>query len=148
MAQVSIILPVYNVEPYLRQCLDSIINQTFKDFELIVVNDCSPDNSLQIVKEYQQKDSRIVLLNLPKNKGISNARNEGMKIAKAKYIVFIDSDDWVREDYVEVLFNDIEKNNCDVFSEGFTLYDNKNSKYITKSKNNFRFNYFKKNEKI
>ena len=103
MTQVSIILPVYNVEPYLRQCLDSIINQTFKDFELIVVNDCSPDNSLQIVKEYQQKDSRIVLLNLPKNKGISNARNEGMKIAKAKYIVFIDSDDWVREDYVEVL---------------------------------------------
>ncbi len=144
MAQVSIILPVYKVEKYLRQCLDSIVNQTFKDIEIIIINDCSPDNSLQIIKEYQKKDSRIVLLNLPENKGLSNARNEGMKTAKSKYIVFVDSDDWVREDYVELLFNNIEKYNCDVFSEGFISYHNKTSKYTrekysfltTKSTNN------------
>ena len=86
MAQVSIILPVYNVEPYLRQCLDSIINQTFKDFDVIVINDCSLDNSLQIIKEYQQKDSRIILFNMPTNRGLSNARNEGIKLAKSEYI--------------------------------------------------------------
>lgn len=144
MVQVSVILPVYKVEQYLRQCLDSIVNQTFKDFELVVVNDCSPDNSLQIIKEYQQKDSRIILLTLPENKGISNARNEGMKIAKGKYIIFVDSDDWVREDYIEILFKNIEKYKCDIFSEGFTTYDNKTSKYArqrysfltTKSKSN------------
>ena len=144
MAQVSIILPVYKVEKYLRQCLDSIVSQTFKDIEIVIINDCSPDNSLQIIKEYQQKDSRIVLLNLPENKGLSNARNEGMRIATSKYIVFVDSDDWVREDYIEVLFNDIENSDCDVFAEGFVSYDNKTSKYVrekyslltTKSKNN------------
>ena len=144
MAQVSIIIPVYNVEKYLRQCLDSVINQTFKDIEIILVNDCSPDNSLQIIKEYQQRDSRIILLNMPANQGISKARNEGMRIATGKYIVFADSDDWVRDDYIEVLFNGIEKNDCDVFAEGFVSYHNKTSKYIpqrysfltTKCKNN------------
>ena len=129
MAQVSIILPVYNVEPYLRQCLDSIIKQTFKDFEILVINDCSLDNSLQIIKEYQQKDSRIILFNMPTNRGLSNARNEGIKLAKSKYIVFVDSDDWVRKDYLEFLFNNIEKRDCDVFSAGFISYNNQTSKY-------------------
>ena len=129
MVQVSIILPVYNVEQYLRQCLDSITKQTFKDFEVVVVNDCSPDNSLQIIEEYQQKDSRIVLFNMPTNQGISKARNEGLKLAKGKYIIFVDSDDWVRKDYVEFLFNNIEEMNCDVFSAGFMSYNNQTSKY-------------------
>jgi len=144
MAQVSVILPVYNVEPYLRQCLNSIVNQTFKDFEIVIINDCSTDNSLRIIKEYQQKDSRIILLNMPKNQGLSNARNEGIKLAKSKYIVLIDSDDWVREDYIEFLFNNIEERNCDVFSAGFMSYNNQTSKYThekyspltLKSKNN------------
>ena len=90
MAQVSVILPVYNVEPYLRQCLNSIVNQTFKDFEIVIINDCSTDNSLRIIKEYQQKDSRIILLNMPKNQGLSNARNEGIKKARGEYLLFLD----------------------------------------------------------
>jgi len=122
--KVSVIVPVYNVEKYLRQCLDSVINQTFKDIEIIIVNDCSPDNSLQIIKEYQQKDERIVLLDLKQNVGLGFARNAGMKIAKGKYITFIDSDDWVTKDYVEELYNTIEKYQYDVISPDFYCYDN------------------------
>ena len=109
---VSLIIPVYNVEQYLKQCLDSVINQTFKDIEIIIINDCSSDNSLKIIKEYQQKDERIIVIDLQENKGQGNARNEGLKIAKGEYIVFVDSDDWVTNDYVETLYKAIiEYNN-------------------------------------
>ena len=84
--KVSIIIPVYNVEQYLRQCLDSVCNQTFKNIEIIVINDCSPDNSLQIIKEYQQKDNRINLINLEKNRGLANARNIGIKMLKGNIL--------------------------------------------------------------
>ena len=120
---VSVIITVYNVEQYLKQCLDSIIAQTFKNIEIIVVNDCSPDNSIKIIKEYQQKDDRIVLLNLKQNVGLGFARNEGMKIAKGKYITFVDSDDWISKDYVEVLYNNIEKNNLDIVCASTYFYD-------------------------
>ena len=120
---VSVIIPVYNVEKYLRQCLDSVVNQTFKDIEIIVINDCSPDNSLQIIKDYQQKDDRIVLIDLKQNVGIGLVRNEGLKIAKGKYVTFIDSDDWLANDYVEVLYNTIEKYQYDVISPNFYSYD-------------------------
>ena len=136
--KVSIIIPVYNVEQYLRQCLDSAISQTFKDIEIIIINDCSPDNSLQIIKEYQQKDDRIVLVDLKQNVGLGFARNEGMKLAKGKYITFIDSDDWVTKDYVEVLYNTIEKYDYDVISPNFYEYDNVTQK-ILKSKHPKKF---------
>ena len=97
MPKVSIILPVYNVEKYLSQCLDSIVNQTLKDFECICINDGSPDNSLAILKEYASKDSRIKIIN-QENKGQSSARNVGMNFSKGKYIAFIDSDDWISTD--------------------------------------------------
>ena len=122
--KVSIIIPVYNVEQYLRQCLDSVINQTFKDIEIIVVNDCSPDNSLQIIEEYRQKDSRIRLVNLEKNGGLANARNVGIKNSNCKYITFIDSDDWISENNIEILYNNIEKYNTDFVGCEFTWYDN------------------------
>ncbi|MBR3654607.1 MAG: glycosyltransferase family 2 protein [Elusimicrobia bacterium] len=123
LTKVSIIIPVYNVEQYLKQCLDSVINQTFKDIEIIVINDCSPDNSLQIIKDYQQKDNRIVLIDLKQNVGIGLVRNEGLKIAKGKYVTFIDSDDWIANNYVEVLYNTIEKYQYDVISPNFYSYD-------------------------
>lgn len=123
MAEVSIILPVYNVGRYLRQCLNSIVNQSFKDIEIIIINDCSTDNSLQIINEYQKKDDRIFLINLKKNSGVSNARNEGIKIATGKYIAFIDSDDWIKQDFIEILFNGIEKGKYDVFAGTFSIYD-------------------------
>ena len=129
--KVSIIIPVYNVEKYLRQCLDSVVNQTFKDFECICINDGSTDNSYNILKEYVQKDNRFTVINLPENKGQGNARNRGLKIAKGKYIIFIDSDDWVKENHIEQLYNNIEKNNTDVVIAEIIKYDNAANSFIT-----------------
>lgn len=121
---VSIIIPIYNVEQYLRQCLDSVVNQTFKNFECICINDCSTDNSYTILKEYEKKDNRFIIINLPENKGQGVARNSGLKYAKGKYITFIDSDDWVSNDYIEILYSAIEKYNTDFVSAKFYLFDN------------------------
>ena len=136
---VSIIIPVYNVEQYLRQCLDSVCNQTFKEIEIIVVNDCSLDNSLQIIKEYQQNDNRIVLIDLKQNVGVSLARKEGIKVAKGKFVAFVDSDDWVKNDYIEVLYNSILKYDTDVVFADFVRYDN-NSKAIIKNNKKSYYN--------
>ncbi len=121
---ITIIIPVYNTEQYLRECLDSIINQTFKDFECICINDCSTDNSSTILEEYAQKDDRFIVVKLQENKGQGNARNEGIKIARGKYITFVDSDDWVTKDYLEVLYNTIEKYNTDFVAANFYLFNN------------------------
>lgn len=101
--KVSVIIPVYNAEQYLRQCLDSVINQTLKNIEIICINDGSTDKSLQIIKEYQQKDKRIILVNLKQNKGVSNARNEGIKLSIGHYIAFVDADDFLEKNYIEKL---------------------------------------------
>lgn len=102
---VSVIVPVYNSEKYLKRCLDSILNQTFSDFELILVNDCSTDNSWALMQEYAKRDSRIRLINLPENIRQGGARNRGIKIARGKYICFIDSDDWVHLQTLEKIVN-------------------------------------------
>ena len=133
LVKVSVIIPVYNVEQYLRQCLDSVCNQTFKDIEIIIVNDCSPDNSLQIIKEYQQKDNRIVLVDLKENVGLGFARNEGMKVAKGKYITFVDSDDWVNDNYIEVLYNKIDNSNLDVVCASAYLYNDSKNEIINEN---------------
>ncbi len=113
MAKISIIIPVYNVEVYLRDCLDSIINQTLKDIEIICVNDGSTDNSLSILNNYAQKDSRIIIVN-QENQGLSMARNSGLKFASGEYIGFVDSDDWVDVDFYEKLYNAAINQNCDI----------------------------------
>ena len=128
--KVSIIIPVYNTEQYLRQCLDSVINQTFQDIEIIVVNDGSTDNSINIIKEYQQKDSRIVFVDFPNHKGVSDARNEGIKLARAEYITFVDSDDWVKKDYVKTLYDNITKYNCDIVVTNFYFHDKDKTKKL------------------
>ena len=94
MVTLSVIVPVYNTEKYLRECLDSIINQTFRDIEIICVNDGSTDKSLEILKEYALKDNRIKVITQG-NKGQSVARNIGLNNASGKYITFIDSDDYL-----------------------------------------------------
>ena len=94
MPLVSIIVPVYNVEQYLSQCLDSLVNQTYRNIEIICVNDGSPDNSAEILKKYSDLDSRIKLLE-QKNMGLSGARNTGMKKAHGEYVMCVDSDDWI-----------------------------------------------------
>lgn len=92
---VSVIMPVYNVSKYLAQCLDSVLNQTMQNIEIICVNDASTDHSLEILTDYQKKDERIRIITLKRNSGVAIARNEGMKKAKGKYIYFIDSDDFL-----------------------------------------------------
>ena len=110
---ISVIVPVYNVEDYLRKCLDSIVNQTYKNLEIILIDDGSTDNSGIICDEYAAKDNRIRVIHKA-NGGLSDARNAGLKIAKGEYIGFVDSDDYIAEDMYEFLYNFAVKNNLDV----------------------------------
>ena len=105
--KISIIIPIYNSEKYLHILLESVINQTYKDIEIILVNDGSTDNSLNICEEFKRKDNRIKLCN-KSNGGVSSARNKGIEIATGEYITFIDSDDYVDINYIEMLVNNIE----------------------------------------
>lgn len=111
--QISIIIPVYNVEKYLRQCVDSVLAQTYTDWELILVDDGSPDNCPELCDDYASKDSRIRVIHQP-NEGVSVARNSGIKISRGRYICFIDSDDEVHSSYLQTLINLIEDYNADV----------------------------------
>ena len=114
MLKVSIIIPIYNVEQYLPKCLESVINQTYKNLEIICVNDCSPDDSLKICQGYAQKDSRIKLINREQNGGLSAARNSGLEVASGEYVYFIDSDDYIDSDYIEKMVQMIEKHSVDM----------------------------------
>ena len=111
--KVSVIIPVYNVEKYLRECLDSVINQTLKDIEIICVDDGSTDNSLEILKEYAKKDKRLKVFT-QKNQGAAVARNLGMKQAKGKYFSILDSDDFFALNMLELLYNKAEKSKSDI----------------------------------
>lgn len=113
MCEVSIIVPIYNVEKYLNRCLDSLVNQTFKDIEIIALNNGSTDSSLDILKDYASNDNRITIID-NENLGVSKARNIGIDKASGKYIVFVDSDDWIDTNMIEVLYSNITKNNCDL----------------------------------
>jgi glycosyltransferase involved in cell wall biosynthesis/exopolysaccharide biosynthesis predicted pyruvyltransferase EpsI len=110
---ISIIVPVYNVEKYLRRCLDSIITQTLRNIEIICVNDGTKDNSVLILDEYAAKDERIKIIH-KENGGLSSARNEGIKYATADYIGFVDSDDWVEPDTYELAYKAMMRNNVDL----------------------------------
>lgn len=109
MPRISIIVPVYNVEPYLRRCVDSIFAQTFTDFELILVDDGSPDGCPAICDEYAEKDSRVRVIH-KENGGVSSARNAGMEVAEGKYFLFCDSDDYVSPQWCEALYVAAEGN--------------------------------------
>ena len=113
MIKVSVIVPVFNTEKYLEKCLNSLINQTLQDIEIICINDGSTDKSADIIKKFTNKDSRFKLIN-QENKKQGAARNAGMKIAKGEYIGFVDSDDWVDLEYYEKLYNAAKKYNADM----------------------------------
>ena len=110
---ISIIVPIYKVEKYLRQCLDSIQNQTYQNFECLLINDGSPDNSADICREYVSKDARFRYFE-KENGGVSSARNLGIECSGGAYITFIDADDWVDSDYLEVLYNALIDENADI----------------------------------
>ncbi len=110
---ISVVVPIYNVEKYIHKCVNSIINQTYKNLEIILVDDGSPDNCPKICAEYEKKDSRIKVVH-KENGGLSDARNAGMKIATGEYISFIDSDDYISKDFIEILYSNLTDENSDI----------------------------------
>lgn len=115
MPKISIIVPVYNVKKYLSKCLDSLINQTLKDIEIICVNDGSTDNSLDILNEYAKKDERIVVIN-KENSGPGASRNLGIEKARGGYILFVDADDWIEKRTCEICYKRVKKYQVDMLS--------------------------------
>lgn len=137
---ISIILPVYNSEKYLKRCIDSIVNQTYQNLEIIIINDGSTDDSLSIIKEFIKQDKRIILID-KKNEGVSKARNIGIEKANGEYITFIDSDDWLEDNAIEILYNELEKNKVDVIRGNY--YRN-----TTELKNDFSGNLYRMENQI
>ena len=121
MAEFSIIVPVYNVEKEIRKCLDSIKNQTYGDFEVLCVDDCGKDSSMDIVKEYAQKDNRFKILTHEHNSGVSAARNTGLDNASGEYTMFVDSDDWLETNALEIIKDNFDKSRSEVIV--FNIYN-------------------------
>jgi len=120
--KISIIIPVYNSEEFLEQCLNSAINQTLKETEIVVINDASTDNSLQIIKEFQIKDKRIKLIDFKRNKGNGYGRNKGIKKSKGEYILFLDSDDWLEKNVAELTYKKAVDSNNKIVVFGYTQH--------------------------
>lgn len=119
---ISIIIPVYNVEKYLCQCIDSVLLQTYTNIEIIMINDGSTDSSGDICDNYSKKDARITVIH-KENGGVSSARNIGIEHAQGKYILFIDADDFIDVDYIEAMYCAVTKNNADIVCGNFTVVD-------------------------
>lgn len=128
--KISVIIPIYNAEKYLRECIDSVINQTLKEIEIICINDGSTDDSLKILKEYEQKDKRIKLLS-QKNQGAGKARNLGLEVAKGEYFAFIDADDFYDNDFCKQMYTKANVTNADVVICQAIGYDTLNNKYYS-----------------
>lgn len=121
---VSIIVPVYNVQDYLERCIKSLINQSYKNLEIILVNDGSKDNSKLICEKYKGKDNRIKVIN-QENKGVSIARNRGIEESKGIFLTFVDGDDWIESDYIKIMVDKIINTNADMIFCGFNkIYKN------------------------
>ena len=114
MPKVSIIIPIFNAELYLRRCLDSLCNQTLRDIEIICINDCSNDDSGQILQEYSKYHKNIIIKNLQSNQGESAARNAGLALAQGEYLAFVDNDDEVDLDFYEKLYEQAIQQNADI----------------------------------
>ena len=127
----SVIIPVYNTEKYIKRCLETVVNQSYPDFEIIIINDASTDNSDKIIKNFITNYKNIKYYNLPENIGIGNARNLGISYASGEYIGFVDSDDWIDSDFYHKLINSVIEYNTDIGIAGIkTEYDNFQSSEI------------------
>ena len=126
--KVSIIIPAYNVEKYIEECLDSAIGQTLKEIEIIVVNDGSVDNTKRIIEGYADRDERIIIVN-QENKGLSATRNKGASLAEGEYIYFFDSDDFISPNAMETLYNNAVKNNLDIVAGKHIEFNDKEIKF-------------------
>lgn len=128
MPQISVVVPVYNVEKYLRECLDSLANQTFEDFEVICVNDGSDDSSHDILEEYASEDERFKIVS-QENKGLSGARNTGMNYIKGRYLLFLDSDDWLELNALELLYNHANALNSEMVIFPYRYFNQETKQY-------------------
>lgn len=126
--RISVVIPVYNIEKYLGRCLKSVVEQNLKEIEIIVVNDGSPDSSYKIIEEFKKKDRRIKVLN-QENKGVSEARNQGIKESRGEYVLFIDGDDWIEENYLKNIYEKAKSENLDIVVTDI-LWDFDNGKII------------------
>ena len=130
MPKISVIVAVYNLEQYLDRCIQSVLKQTYTDFELILVNDGSKDSSLDICLKYEKQDDRIIVLD-KENGGLSDARNKGLEIATGEYIEFIDGDDFIEENLLELCINKLEETKADiVMFDVYQYYTETNTKEI------------------
>ena len=133
MDKISIIIPVYNVEQYVKKCLESVLNQTYSNLEVLIINDGSTDNSAYICQEYADKDTRIRLFH-QENRGLSSALNIGLEHFTGDYLGFVDSDDWVEPDMFETLYNLIKSKKTSISIASF-YYDKDNVSFPVKNKN-------------
>ncbi len=131
--RVSIVVPVYNSHATLPKCLDSLIAQTYQDLEIICVNDKSKDNSVDVIKEYQKKDSRVILIDHEENKNAGGARNSGIKAATGTYICFVDNDDWLAPNAIEILINESDNCRIDFVVPQWCEYYSENHKTLMKN---------------
>lgn len=128
--KISVIIPIYNTSLYLEKCIESIINQSLKEIEILCVNDGSTDNSLDILKKYQKKDSRVKIID-KKNEGASKARNVALEIVKGEYCLNIDSDDFINQDYLKNMYNKAKQEDLDILVSDI-IYFFPNKKYVEK----------------
>ena len=142
MSKVSVIMPVYKVEEYLEKSINSVLGQTYTNFELIIVDDGSPDNCPKICDDYAKKDSRIVVIH-KENGGLSSARNAGMKVATGEFYSFIDSDDWIDKTMLEKLYENMTTLNTDIAICAVHQFDESNQK-IDDSNPYYTLEYFDK----
>ena len=113
MSQISVIIPAYNVAKYIDKCFKSLVTQTFKDFEVIVINDGSTDETLTLIREWEQKDSRFKVMD-KQNEGVGKTRNLGLSLSSAPYVIFIDPDDYLHEEMLEKLYEGIRLSDASV----------------------------------
>ena len=125
---ISVIVPIYNVEDYIRQCFDSLLHQTYQNFEVLMINDGSPDNSASICQEYAARDSRFRYFE-KENGGISTAVNLGIEHSQGEYVTLMDPDDWADNDYLEVLYNAIVQEGADVSISSYKRFDMSNNSF-------------------
>ncbi len=128
MPEISVIVPVYKVEKYIRKCVDSILNQTMDDIEIILVDDGSPDNCSEIIDQIKESDERIVVIH-QENRGLGGARNTGIAKSRGKYIAFVDSDDWVSADFCESMYKKAKETQADLVLIGETLFHDESKEF-------------------
>ena len=127
MTKISVIVPVYNTHDYLNECIDSVLNQSLADFELICIDDGSTDDSLDILKDYEKKDTKVQVIS-QENRGLGASRNVGLNIAQGEYVMFLDSDDYLKSDALEKLYNEANNNDLDLVLFKIINFNNKTGK--------------------